>query len=666
MALTESQKAQPFRITSQGRVIERSLAQGRPDEWQHWFESGELAEGLGKPLEVAVPILRAACQGYVRSEMESEWLERILESAPSRLLSSPGVASWLSALADDLDALERCRAHGVALLAQPDHSVDIDGPLWIRAVVRRFYPSGSLLDQKVSDEQRASDLRKLTSWLEPASKETLGQALAQVWHLYGRLRPSPQTAAALDEMAQRLIDQGASAWVVPGRCGIGTAWSARMRLLATVHSPLPTSVAVGWGERLLANALPPPQHPAQSFHSLQETWARWQPGQEALAANYLRVVDPWQTKSKPGPRNGAMEAVCAATAWWDEGHTTDLAAHWLEALGEFAANSPATHEWGQAFGAALYRHADATLKNKDNAQEARRAGRSIGEALAASVKLIEASPRAHAASLPNIRAGLDALTRAGSAVIKEVWEAWRASDSGLERMLDLLMREPPNQQWVHPAYWWSGILALDDPTVLAELEKLNATPRRVDVTWTTLSDPSSCVDLPQAVSETDRSTAEKLLRKWGSPSNPAIAQMVWTKAVKNQRPCVAWLLEGGFVPTVREWDTLRPGPGVYLRPTPERGAMLMAWVELLHAQGWKLSGGVEGNVLQLLADAPAPPGLVEALVRKGATAEGLELPTHGRRPPELVALVERYRSLGRAEALEEALPLTRGVGRHRM
>ena len=64
--MTPAQKLSPFRATSSGLVIERSLASGNEEEWAHWWDLGQLAKGMGKAGHVTAGILKSATEGFSR------------------------------------------------------------------------------------------------------------------------------------------------------------------------------------------------------------------------------------------------------------------------------------------------------------------------------------------------------------------------------------------------------------------------------------------------------------------------------------------------------------------------------------------------------------------------------------------------------------------------
>lgn len=645
MPLSLYQKAHPFRWTSSGTVIERSLKAGNAAEWHEWWASGafDKAWKRGEGLRV----MAAGAEGFVRGDLEPVWLDRLLASVwpDNALLPSMGWARPLLHRPDALDAV----IHAGGSVFAPLGGGSLDAPnLW--TCVLQDLP-------RQKPPEQAAALARLEAWLtDPlATPDSLGAGLAETWALLGRMAASqPALAHGLDRLAQTLVARGASPSGQSARLA-KTAVHARattVQALGTVEWP---SLAPSTMAALLANH-PPGAAYRPSGWERDAVFRQWEPGQNAWVGAWLALADPWSTRRVPSINGGALVLQGAASSWWDSTATPEgaaAAAPWLEALALHAKTHPPPSAWFESLGPGLTA-ARNHLTPEATEADARAHGQALGRLLIDLSALHRSAPGGSGALVANCRYTLDVLSAhpRHPAFLEALFDAWGPS---VGPVLDVLLSGRPGAlekiTW-EPAAWWGRALAT--PALQDRLARLPASPDVVATTWTTLVEPRANHAHHPAL----QPAVCAILEQWGRPPDAALA-LAWVHGVAKAPEQAMALLDLGLGTRPkdrRDWGVFeKPSLDSFGAITPDAAQRLIQWVDHLSARGWAVSDGPEGNVLRVLQAARAfPDFLLPALEERGARAASLTVRnTSGQAP--LDALIRRHAAEDRAAHLETAL-----------
>lgn len=625
MSLTDAQKKSPFRQTSTGLVIERSLGSGEEQDWAHWWDTGVLAKGLANE-KYTHSLLRSAAEGFRFGSLGDEWLERLMPLVPPAYKESK--VDWASPLARHHRGLEIFQRHGGNVFARLMNNYDRHPHLWASSFqeqVFRRHPAYPPIPDEVL-EQRVNQLAK---WVEerPLSPSVmaLGMALSQVWRAVDHGVGGMLTERALDTLACRLIDLGAD----PSALGFNdrnSPWEWRHELLARPREL--ESLSVEKGLRLLSN-LPADQKLHRSSEYMVEMVTRWDPKEEPIYKQWVRAVNPWwaewQTFMGSPPRYESL-----IQAWWVTGQSRsgrqpETALPWLRLLRQEAMNNPPDYHWFEALNHALEKHWS-VLPNDAASQQAEDHGRALAAVAGELVEIALLANNTHSKS--GFQFALDTLAmhaQQGAVVIDAFVRALDVPSVQGQRVLSWLFSPIESHglskpEW-HPTRWWGRYLS--NPANVEQLMALgiHCQPEVANVTWVTLMDPHASSDTPGV----ELSQAQKKLLEQAPLTSQRAIDQSWRLALKVPAKLVQ-AVEIGIPLQYDRWFPFMPCfTGSFNRVSTDDGRNLEGLADALVGRGWRLSGGDQGNVLSLFQPTRGfPLSLLENLLEKGATMEGIE------------------------------------------
>lgn len=671
MALTPAQKVSPFRATSSGLVIERSLASGNEEEWSHWWDTGLLAKGMGKAGYITAGILKSATEGFARQTLPDFWLERVLSVVPE--VYKTDSVDWAVPATRHPRGLEILQRHGVDPMARVSYSYERFPNLWLSHFRRQVFDRPHNKPPQ-PDATLAARVDQLAGWVKSTrldvSSDDWGVCLENVWRAIDHGVGGESTEKALDELACLLIDKGAS----PAPWGSGhseQAWEAREKMRER-HGHL-KSLSTHMALKLLGNLEEgKPLH--RSLYHMFSMVQKWDPEQETVYKAWLSTINPWHT-ARSSSLNGASSSYyeSLADAWWrakdDRGthHRPEAALPWLKQLSAIAQNDPAPYEWFHAVNRLVPYQGD--LPAGATAQVAQAQGRELA---LVTIELRTISMASQNSSLaPNLMYAMDKLgadQELGMIAIEAFVQALEESPQGAQPVLEWLMNPtfrkgsdcPNGQHEWKPASWWGRYLS-DDAHVRA-LQDKDMGEVIGQFSWVTLMNP------PASASTSSGGALSQVQCEWlkGIPlTDQGAKRQAWNDATKAPEKMVQ-AIEAGLPVGVDHWSKFMSAVfdsfGVI---SAEDAQALLKLSEVLPQQGWELSGGEQGNVLELLSKSRRfPLTLLDALLEKGATMEGVD--DNVSNTEEARAFNHRlnqWRSIQRNEqldqALEEAAPAVR-------
>lgn len=671
MPLTPAQKVSPFRATSSGLVIERSLASGNEEEWAHWWDLGQLAKGMGKAGYVTAGILKSAAEGFARQTLPDFWLERLLSVVPE--IYKTQSVDWAVPLTFHPRGLEILHRHGVDPLARVVYSYERHPSLWLSHFHRQvFNRSPSRPPQ--ADSTLAARVDQLAGWVKSTrldvSSDELGLCLESVWLAIAHGVGGNDTEKALDELACLLIEKGASP-APRGSQYSDQAWEAHEKLRER-HGHL-KSLSTTMALKLLGNLEEgKPLH--RSLYHMFSIVEKWEPERETVYKAWLSKINPWQTtRSSSLSSASSSRYESLADAWWcakDDHckHCPEAALPWLRQLAALAQRSPAPWEWFSAVGQLIHPQWS-KLPEGATTKTAQDHGRDLA---LVTVELRAISVASQNSSLaPSVMYALNTLgadPTLGMAAIKAFVQALEQTPEGAVATLEWLMSPtfrkgsdcPKGQHEWKPASWWGRYLS-DDAHVRA-LQDKDMGEVIGQFSWVTLMNP------PASASTSSGGALSQAQLEWlrSIPLTDRGAQrQAWDDATKAPEKMVQ-AIEAGLPVGVDHWSKFMSAVfDSFGGISADDAQALLRLSEVLPQQGWELSGGKQGNVLELLSKSRRfPVTLLDALLEKGVSMEGVD--DNKSDTEEARAFnhrLNRWRSIQRNEqldqALEEAAPAVR-------
>lgn len=683
MTLTPAQKKSPFRSTSTGLVIERSLASGREEDWIHWWDNGTLAKAMKRDSQDVLGVLSAAAKGFSAGGLAHFWLERVLSLVPPNFLKDERNSGWACDL--NVEGLLIAQRHGVNLFATTGGS---EGGSWAqflnKQVVYRSPGQRPLNDQELAArvgflQQLLKDAPQITPW-------QLTGALSRVWRALDIGVGGEATELALDTLACQLIEKGAAA--IGERPDSKAMWVQRFELMD--RRPHLQSLSPAFAQRLLDN-LPEGESVAPSIYKIQEGLSRWpsDPQEQAVQREWFSRVDPWLVKYLQGgnyspPRNRNK-------AYYESGFTLlwsglkkpavfpPSALSWLKEMTHRAQRSPAPYEWFEALAGVVAEEWSQLPKDKapfkpkvllegeDPAPEHPTQEQVVEHVSNATPLLVEVLKISRASNNDRLLGPINYCLEQwacqpeglGSLAINTFMS--QLGETSAERMeyLGALLGHKAGHRsgkWEEQR-WWVRVLCESDH--VEWLLKQDAPPAMVAASWVSLMDPPSSVDLVNGQLSLDQ---KKLLQAWPLSDTIAINQM-WDQVLRNQnvRRLAPFLSVGLPEGPMAEgsWKDLGRGFEDSFRSIrSENAGCLLEVVDELKKRGWPLVDEKRGNVLAVLMPLLDYPGtLLKELVARGATGEGLDLNDLSDRPCQknLRHFISHYQAQQLSERLDGVL-----------
>ena len=505
MPLTPAQKVSPFRATSSGLVIERSLASGNEEEWAHWWDSGQLAKGMGKAGYVTAGILKSAAEGFARQTLPDFWLERILSVVPEVYKTQS--VDWAVPLTGHPRGLEVLHRHGVDPLARVGYSYERHHSLWLSHFHRQvFNRSPSRPPQ--ADSTLAARVNQLAGWVKSTrldvSSDELGLCLESVWLAIAHGVGGDDTEKALDELACLLIEKGASP--APGGSQYSDqAWEAHEKLRER-HGHL-KSLSTTMALKLLGNLEEgKPLH--RSLYHMFPIVEKWEPERETVYKAWLSKINPWQTtRSSSLSSASSSRYESLADAWWcakddHRKHFPEAALPWLKQLSIIAQQSPAPLEWFSAVGQLIHPQWS-KLPEGATTKTAQDHGRDLA-LITVELRAISTASQNNSLTSSVMYAlnTLGADPALGMAAITAFVQALEETPEGAVATLEWLMSPkfrkssdyPQGQHEWKPSLWWGKYLS-DDSHVKALQEK-GVGNIIGQFSWATLMKPPASANMP--------------------------------------------------------------------------------------------------------------------------------------------------------------------------
>lgn len=629
MPLTPAQKVSPFRATSSGLVIERSLASGNEEEWAHWWDLGQLAKGMGKAGYVTAGILKSAAEGFARQTLPDFWLERLLSVVPEVYKTQS--VDWAVPLTFHPRGLEILHRHGVDPLARVVYSYERHPSLWLSHFHRQvFNRSPSRPPQ--ADSTLAARVDQLAGWVKSTrldvSSDELGLCLESVWLAIVHGVGGNDTEKALDDLACLLIEKGASP-APKGSQYSDQAWEAHEKMRR--HHGHLKSLSTTMALKLLGNLEEgKPLH--RSLYHMFPIVEKWEPERETVYKAWLSKINPWQTtRSSSLSSASSSRYESLADAWWcakddHRKHSPEAALPWLKQLAAIAQQSPAPLEWFSAVGQLIHPQWS-KLPEGATTKTAQDHGRDLA---LVTVELRAISVASQNSSLaPSVMYALNTLgadPTLGMAAIKAFVQALEQTPEGAVATLEWLMSPrfrkssdcPQGQHEWKPSLWWGQYLS--DESHVKALQEKGVGNIIGQFSWVTLMNPPASANMPVG----QLSQAQQEWLKTIPLTDPGAQKQAWNDALKIPEKLVR-AVEIGLPVRAKHWSkfmsTFQDSFSVI---HPDAAQHLLGLADALIQQGWSMSGGEQGNVLELLrASRRFPVTLLDGLLTKGASMEGM-------------------------------------------